>query len=147
MANSDSGIYHVIYRVSRAFSVRVGAAGAYEFREGYYVYTGTAQRALRARIERHARREKKARWHIDYFSSHSGAEFVAAYFFAGEPASRECRRNLRLVAAASFYIPKFGCSDCGAGCPSHLAGFRSLEEIVAAIGPGGVLYGGTVTRF
>lgn len=139
MSCPAGGIYHIIFRVSKDITLRVGAAGEFLFVRGWYVYTGTAQKSLGARLERHIRRDKKVRWHIDYLSTHPAASFAAAYFVEGEPRRAECRRNRRVVAGASFYIPKFGSSDC-TSCPSHLAGFRKLSDFEELLGDDCVKY-------
>ena len=124
---SESGIYHIVFKVEKEFIAKVGAAGQYLFVKGYYVYTGTAQRALKARLDHHIEKDKKIRWHIDYLSSHPLASFAAAYYYEGEAAYKECRRNRKIIINANFYLAKFGSGDCRM-CPSHLAGFNKLSD-------------------
>ncbi len=128
-SNGLSGIYHIIFEVESEFAIKIGAAGEYFFIKGFYVYTGTAQRALLARLERHIKKDKKVRWHIDYLSSHSAVSFRAAYYYEGEPAGNECRRNRKIINNADFYMPHFGSSDCRL-CPSHLAGYFDYSRII-----------------
>lgn len=111
------GVYHLVLHVSSATTVRVGKLGTCTFPAGYYVYTGSAMGGLRARLDRHRRRRKKLRWHIDYLLQHADLVGVATV-----PTRRriECQRNrlvLRMPGARPG-LPRFGASDCG--CPSHL---------------------------
>jgi len=126
------GIYHALFIAGSEFKARIGAQGEYLFAKGCYVYTGTAQKGLLARIERHSRKEKRLFWHIDYFTSNKNVEFAGAYYLTGASASQECISNLNMILNSNFYIPKFGCSDC-VSCPSHLAGFYSLAGAVKHI--------------
>jgi len=81
---------------------------------GRYVYTGSAKRALEARIARHLRQDKTLRWHIDYLLAAPGVRVV------GVVRSRrtECAENR--AVRGSIPAPGFGASDCRAGCGSHL---------------------------
>jgi len=126
MENNDRGIYHAVFQLKKERVIKVGAQGPMLFPAAFYVYTGTAQKSLSARVGRHAAREKKVRWHIDYLTTDPYAKFIAAYYMPYAKAGRECRMNLGIVLNADFYIPKFGTSDC-VGCPSHLAAFEKLE--------------------
>ena len=62
----DSGHYLLVLRLSQPRELRVGALGEIRFLAGDYVYVGSAQRALAARVARHRRRhDKRFHWHID----------------------------------------------------------------------------------
>ncbi|HNY12439.1 MAG TPA: GIY-YIG nuclease family protein [Candidatus Wallbacteria bacterium] len=127
MENNDCGIYHAVFQLKKDRVIKVGAQGAMLFPAAFYVYTGTAQKNLSARVRRHAAREKKVRWHIDYLTVDPHVKFIAAYYKPFAKAGRECVMNLGIVINAAFYLPKFGTSDC-VGCPSHLAAFEKLES-------------------
>jgi len=60
------GIYILLIEIPREVHMEVGALGVMEFPRGFYAYCGSAMGGLRARINRHLRSEKKARWHVDY---------------------------------------------------------------------------------
>ncbi len=107
------GVYIALFRLARPLRIRVGRLGKIAFKPGLYAYVGSAQRNLKSRLDRHARRRKPLRWHIDYLSVR--ATMIAALIF---PAGKrwECRLAQRLAAAEP--VPSFGCSDCR--CPSHL---------------------------
>ncbi len=106
--------YQLVIEVPAPVRCTVGRLGTLEFPAGSYVYTGSARRALEARLARHARREKTLRWHIDYLLAAPGVRVV------------EVRRSRRAECAwnratkGHAVIPGFGASDCRAGCGAHL---------------------------
>ena len=75
---------------------------------------------LAARVGRHARVEKRCRWHIDYLRS--AARLVEVWYLVGR-ARVECPWAAALAAMPGARLPpfRFGASDCR--CPSHLIGF------------------------
>jgi sugar fermentation stimulation protein A len=111
----DRGSYLVIFRLPRRRLVRVGELGNIHFREGYYIYVGSARRGLSARIQRHRRLRKKVFWHVDYLSAL--AEFRAALPVRSSE-DLECEMAASLQDLSEWWVPGFGSSDCG--CPSHL---------------------------
>lgn len=66
-AASGGWLYTLSLALPRRRRIRVGALGTFVFPAGRYLYTGSARRGAAARIARHARRDKRLRWHIDYF--------------------------------------------------------------------------------
>jgi hypothetical protein len=72
----DGGAYVLVLHLPEAREIEVGRLGTLLFREGYYVYVGSAVRHLAARMARHRRRRKTLHWHIDWLREH--AAFVAA---------------------------------------------------------------------
>ena len=114
-SNSDSGVYIVIFRLAEARDISVGRLGRFHFRPGVYFYAGSAQRNLAARLERHGRKSKPVRWHIDYLSVQ--AEMLGAITIAG-PRERECELAAELAGTFERAAPGFGASDCR--CGGHL---------------------------
>jgi len=116
----DSGAYHLLIRLSRPLRMRVGRLGVVGFPAGWYVYTGSAMRGLRARVARHRRRRKRLHWHVDYLLRRGRIVEVIV-----RPSRRreECRLNARVAAlpGATMPVPGFGSSDCR--CVSHLVHF------------------------
>lgn len=114
--SGDTGCYQLLMRLDRKCRLSIGALGDILFSPGYYIYTGRAKKGLRARVGRHFRREKKMRWHIDYFLA--GAKILQVFYYFNR--IDECiinagaKENLR----GSVFIKKFGSSDCC--CPGHL---------------------------
>lgn len=98
--------------------------GTVFFPAGLYLYVGSAQRNLSARLERHAKKEKRLRWHIDYLSVK--AKMLGAIMIAG---SRKCECKLAKKLGKIFEraIPDFGASDCR--CGGHLFYVKDLEKI------------------
>ncbi len=111
----DRGAYLLILALRRAARIQVGGLGVVEFPPGFYVYVGSAMRNLSARVNRHLRRRKRMRWHIDYLRACADeAEALPI---------RSSRREECDIAAAMAELlpgacPGFGASDCA--CPTHL---------------------------
>jgi sugar fermentation stimulation protein A len=120
----DSGVYVAVFRVERLLRIRVGHLGGRTFKRGVYLYVGSAQKNLRARLARHARRDKPLRWHIDYLSAQ--ATMLGAAVFPG-PKSGECELADWLRGRFATATPKFGSTDCR--CPGHL--FYAPSRMVA----------------
>lgn len=89
--------------------------GSFKFDAGVYLYVGSAQRNLTARIERHGRRGKPLRWHIDYLSAK--AQMIGAVLVLGTRL-HECELARKVAALLTRSVPGFGSSDCG--CEGHL---------------------------
>ena len=100
----------------------MGKLGRFDFPAGLYVYCGSAQRNLPARIARHRRKRKAQRWHIDYLLAHRAARMVGVEVFRG-PKADECRLVAQSRrAGGKVIVPGFGASDCRrkALCGAHL---------------------------
>lgn len=106
--------YQLVVGIERALRLTVGRLGVIDFPAGRYVYTGSARRALEARIARHLRREKVLRWHIDYLLTAPGVRVLRV----ARSARPECA--LHRSTRGHAFAPGFGASDCRAGCGSHL---------------------------
>jgi sugar fermentation stimulation protein A len=111
----DSGCYIAVLFLAEPRRIRVGRLGTWDFPAGTYFYAGSAQRGLKARIERHARRRKPKRWHLDYLSAH--ATLLGALLCPG-PKATECALASDLAQLFDIAVPHFGSSDCR--CPGHL---------------------------
>jgi sugar fermentation stimulation protein A len=132
----DRGSYLVLLRLSRPRCISVGRLGRILFREGFYIYVGSALGGLSGRIARHRRLRKRPHWHIDRLRPH--ARFVEA--LAVRSSERlECDLALAIQRIASWSVPGFGCSDCR--CESHLYGMaenpldtESFRDLAARFG-------------
>jgi sugar fermentation stimulation protein A len=111
----DAGVYAIAFHLMRREQLQVGRLGSFVFEPGLYVYVGSAQRNLTARLRRHARRRKRRHWHIDYLAAKARA--LSAWTFNG-PKSQECRIARVLASRLSAPVRGFGCSDCR--CHTHL---------------------------
>jgi sugar fermentation stimulation protein A len=83
----ERGTYIAVFVLPQARRIEVGRLGCFWFEPGLYLYVGSAQRNLPARLERHARRIKPLRRHIDYLST--GVAMLGTMVVPG-PRDREC---------------------------------------------------------
>ncbi len=113
----DRGSYILILRLPAGRKLNIGKLGRIEFKAGYYLYAGSAQKNLTQRLERHKRERKKLFWHIDYLRAHAEVH-LALPIRASDPL--ECELAGALKRISTWEIPGFGCSDCS--CSSHLYG-------------------------
>jgi sugar fermentation stimulation protein A len=117
------GTYILLIEMPRGVRMKVGALGVLEFPRGFYAYCGSAMGGLRARINRHLRREKKVRWHVDYLLKKGSVRKV----LSAETNERlECQLAAGLCDAFNIY-PGFGSNDCR--CPSHLFPSEELSAL------------------
>lgn len=111
---------HVLYAVhlhlKKNQSITVGKLGTFHFKEGLYIYVGSAKRAITSRINRHKKIDKVTRWHIDYLRPFCEITKIITY----ELGDGECglAEKLRKTHHGTLPIPGFGASDCK--CTSHL---------------------------
>ena len=111
----DTGLYIAVFMLPKRSHVRIGEFGSFTFQAGVYMYVGSAQRNLMARIERHGRRDKPLRWHIDYLSAK--ARMLGAILVLGTR-RQECSLARKVAVLAPRIVLGFGSSDCG--CEGHL---------------------------
>lgn len=106
--------YQLTIKVPTELRITIGRLGKFSFPAGDYVYTGSAKTNIDARIERHLRKEKTLRWHIDYLLAHRQVQITKVT----RHASPECTVNKQV--SGIVVVKKFGASDCKSGCGSHL---------------------------
>lgn len=123
----ESGIYQLLFHLSSSIRTRIGALGVFDFSSGYYVYTGSARRALPGRVQRHLQPQKICRWHLDYLTTRE-AFVPVGIRCSSHGVGKECEMNRRLLKlrGASVPVRGFGSSDCRAHCPAHLVYFDSI---------------------
>jgi sugar fermentation stimulation protein A len=113
----DRGSYILILRLPARKNIEIGKLGRLQFKAGYYLYAGSAQKNLTQRLERHGRERKNLFWHVDYLRAQ--AEFHWALpIRTGD--DLECELASALKKIAGWEVPGFGSSDCS--CDSHLFG-------------------------
>tara|TARA_B100001971_G_C18232042_1_gene564552 strand:- start:688 stop:1047 length:360 start_codon:yes stop_codon:yes gene_type:complete len=95
--------------------IKVGKRGSVDFKKGYYCYVGSALNNLSKRVERHKRKEKKIRWHIDYLLKH--AKVIGVKMIKTNK-KIECSVNNKVSDVSTQVIDSFGSSDCR--CKGHL---------------------------
>ena len=111
----DKGNYLIILRIEKDCTIEIGALGKVDFKKGYYIYVGSAMKALTKRIERHKRLRKGMHWHIDYLRAK--ASFHAALPIRSH-VNMECEIASAMKGISEDEIKGFGASDCN--CASHL---------------------------
>jgi Uri superfamily endonuclease len=130
MLPSLPGTYALVLRVSGRPEIVVGRLGTLVAMPGFYVYVGSAfgPGGLAKRVGRHARADKRCRWHIDYLAAVATLEEV---WYTVDKAHRECQwaDTLKQTRGAIVPLEGFGASDCG--CPSHLFFFQRRPSLRA----------------
>ncbi len=126
------GTYTIVVRCKEAGYSTFGKLGRARLRKGYYLYTGSALGhgavSLERRLERHFRRRKRLRWHIDYLTSRPNCYVTGAVYVVSD-VHLECKVNSSLSKElnVSPILLKIGASDCK--CNGHLLGpARRLNE-------------------
>jgi Uri superfamily endonuclease len=109
------GTYTILLWLPVASQITIGRLGDYTVPRGYYTYTGSAKRALAARLHRHLHGAATRHWHLDYLRPYTRVLAWQAYPDTTRP---ECDLARRLLACGRVVVPKFGASDCS--CASHL---------------------------
>jgi Uri superfamily endonuclease len=116
---AQKGTYLLVARLKRAARIQVGKLGQFDFAAGWYAYAGSAlgPGGLEARLARHARRDKRNHWHIDYLLQHAVLEEI---WQAAWPQRLECAWAAAIAGLPGAQLPVrgFGASDCR--CAAHL---------------------------
>jgi len=95
----------------------VGRLEEVSFKEGVYIYIGSAKGCLEARLQRHLRKEKRIFWHIDYLLENKKAKILQIWTIDKK---MECQTAKIFCQDPTTEIIKkgFGSSDCK--CLTHL---------------------------
>lgn len=122
------GCYCLIINMKKDSKIKIGRKlGKIEFRQGYYVYVGSAMNSLIARIERHLSDDKKMHWHVDYLLKKAE---ISDVIYNQSKRKIECDLS-RYISTQSEGIKDFGCSDCE--CESHLYYFKTKKEAIECV--------------
>jgi len=119
------GTYTIVVRCKDTGYSTFGKLGTARLQRGYYLYTGSALGrgavSLERRLERHCRRRKRVRWHIDYLTSRPNCYVTGAVYVVSDT-RLECKVNSSLSKElhVSPVLLKIGASDCN--CNGHLLG-------------------------
>ena len=116
------GVYALFLEVSRNIRVNAGSLGIPHFRNGCYVYVGSAQNNLEKRLARHCTRVKRKFWHVDYLLSNRSV-YITEILFKDPGKAEEYKIADRLQSVGTPLIG-FGSSDCR--CRSHLYKVRNI---------------------
>lgn len=120
----NKGVYLLFISLNKDKKIRIGKLGSCLFPEGYYCYVGSALNNLGKRIERHKSKNKKLKWHIDYFLQHAKIIKVKKIKTTEKI---ECLLSKKISKFSNSSIKGFGCSDCR--CSSHLYYFKAHWEL------------------
>lgn len=139
--NRDRGGYMLVLRMARDTAVDVGGLGHSLFRAGYYLYVGSAAKNLTARVNRHLRRQKTFRWHIDYLRD-AADECIAVPVRSSAPVEHSLAAALNEAFDAG--PSGFGASDSPLGThlfysgahPFHLPRFHEILQAFRMRRPG-----------
>ncbi|RLI82872.1 DUF123 domain-containing protein [Archaeoglobales archaeon] len=107
------GAYILLLRNDEDGWIWIGKRKLY-FKQGYYIYCGSAMNNLKKRISRHFSYEKRLRWHIDYISIKM--QPLLAFAIISEE-KIECWLS-KLIGKLFEAFDEFGASDCS--CRTHL---------------------------
>lgn len=122
------GSYVLLIELVEDKQIVVGKLGCLYLPKGFYAYVGSAMNGLVARVERHLRKEKKLRWHIDYFLKSARIEDI---ILCPSEQKVECLLAQALAERLCF-ISGFGSSDCK--CRSHLYFADDKGKLEASVG-------------
>jgi sugar fermentation stimulation protein A len=111
----DRGSYLLILKLEKTKQIEIGRLDSVQFREGYYLYVGSAMRNLSARIARHCRKRKKLHWHIDFLGQEAD-EVVPLPIRSSQ--RQECEIADAFLSILQPGPDGFGSSDCQ--CLTHL---------------------------
>ncbi len=117
---ADRGTYMLVMEVVEEFSAETGALGTVNYKKGFYIYTGSAMKNLKARVKRHQRKRKKKHWHMDYILP-SHMKVVRSYMIRREDHLEE-QIGSDLLSIADDCIDGFGSTD--SSLRSHLTYFK-----------------------
>ena len=110
-----------------AETIVIGNLGPIRFKRGYYAYVGSALGGFNSRLNRHRRKDKTPKWHVDYLLQQGHLENIIA---CDTSVRVECA-IARALSGQFESIPHFGSSDCK--CASHLfysAGEHRMREAI-----------------
>ena len=126
------GAYVLYLDMPRALILNVGTLRSSFFTAGRYAYVGSASGGIDQRIARHRRlahlKTGKVHWHIDYLLIHPDIKLTRQRAF---PGCSECAISQKIASrqGVTIPVPKFGSTDCKAGCAAHLYRVRDRTEL------------------
>lgn len=122
------GCYCLIIQLENHSPIKIGKKlGKIEFKQGYYVYVGSAMNSLESRIKRHLSDEKNLHWHVDYLLKKAE---ITDVIYNESKRKIECDLS-KSISQKSEGIKDFGCSDCE--CESHLYYFKNKKEAIETV--------------
>ena len=115
----------MVIKIFEDLKIRVGRLGEVSFKEGDYIYIGSAKGCLEARLRRHLRKDKKIYWHIDYLIKSKKTKILQIWIIDKK---MECQTAEVFCQDPTTEIIKkgFGSSDCK--CLSHFFYIKNKER-------------------
>ncbi len=124
-ALGNSGVYALVLHVRTRFRLPLARVAFPRLPVGWYVYVGSAKRALRARLQRHLLPEKRPHRHIDALTARARVREVWVWPWS-PTAECEVNANIQGMPTAEAPFRGFGSSDCA--CVSHLTVFPEIPS-------------------
>lgn len=125
------GTYILVINVSEDSLLSIGSLGNIKFKEGSYLYVGSAlgtgSTSLENRLKRHISNIKKIHWHIDYLLA-SKVSTLSKIYIIPTPLRLECVIAQEIQKKSELNIKRFGSTDCS--CESHLFYFKEFSESI-----------------
>lgn len=117
----NSGVYLLELHIKNSIQIKAKKFAGHIFPKGYYYYSGSAQKNLRQRLERHLRKVKVINWHIDHLTTNSSCSIKTVFIANENSKNLECEFVKVLLEDFKLVINMegFGNGDCKV-CNSHL---------------------------
>ncbi len=117
----NSGVYLLELYLKNSVRIEAKKFVGHVFPKGYYYYSGSAQKNLRQRLERHLRKAKVINWHIDHLTTNSSCRIKTVFIANENSKNLECEFVKILLEDFGLEINAigFGNGDCNV-CHSHL---------------------------
>lgn len=118
--------YRLYLEIPKDQTITVGKLGTFLFKEGVYIYVGSAKKNIAHRIERHLKKVKTNRWHIDYVREHADLFYYETF---GD--KQECELAQETIRNFNGVCPyhKLGSSDCH--CFSHFIYCPDFPKVIS----------------
>ena len=114
--NPEHSFYTIYLILNSDYDITIGKLGSFHFKQGIYIYVGSAKKNILQRIKRHQEIEKKYHWHFDYLRPYGSITKIITY----DRSFTECglADKIRKEVDGRIPVKGFGASDCK--CGSHL---------------------------
>ena len=119
------GAYCLLIGLEHDMEIAVGALGPRRFPRGLYVYVGSAQSGVGARVDRHVSGAGRKHWHVDYLLEHAAVLSTVALQVSRKEDECVVAQSLLSLEEAEVVVEGFGSSDCS--CRSHLVYFDTED--------------------
>ena len=116
----------MVIKISEDLKIRVGRLGEGSFKEGDYIYIGSAKGCLEARLRRHLRKDKKIYWHIDYLLKSKKTKILQIWIIDKK---MECQTAEVFCQDPTAEIIKKGLGSSDCKCVTHLFYIKDKEKI------------------